>query len=99
FEQRQLQKAGELRWLLSALALSVAFGGCSPNPSADDIAEKDGGGGSSTVAPDQVTTEDGTLVDCASLQRPPTPLRRLTQFEYNNTVQDLLGTALTPSDA
>lgn len=28
----------------------------------------------------------------------PTPLRRLTRFEYNNTVQDLLGVTLTPAD-
>ncbi|HXS19292.1 MAG TPA: DUF1592 domain-containing protein [Polyangiaceae bacterium] len=50
------------------------------------------------LVPDQVVDESGATVDCASLVRPPTPLRRLTRFEYNNTVADLLGTALTPAD-
>ncbi len=57
----------------------------------------EGVAGGSDVAPDEVLTDDGTLVDCTALERPPTPLRRLTRFEYDNTVRDLLGTTLTPS--
>ncbi len=53
----------------------------------------------STVAPVQVTTRAGNVLDCSTLQRPPTPLRRLTRFEYNNTVRDLFGTTTTPADA
>ena len=49
-------------------------------------------------APDQVQNPDGTTVDCATLERPPTPLRRLTRFEYNNTVRDLFDTSLTPAE-
>lgn len=52
-----------------------------------------------TVAPDEVVSDDGATLNCTTLQRPPTPLRRLTRFEYNNTVRDLLGTALTPADS
>ncbi len=55
-----------------------------------------GNGGS--VAPGEVMSEDGATVDCSTLERPPTPLRRLTRFEYNNTVRDLLGTELMPAD-
>lgn len=57
-----------------------------------------GTGGSDTVAPGEVTTDGGTTVDCTTLVRPPTPLRRLTRFEYNSTVRDLFGTTLTPAD-
>lgn len=37
-------------------------------------------------------------VDCSTLKRPPTPLRRLTRFEYNNSVRDLFNTSLHPAD-
>lgn len=38
--------------------------------------------------------------DCPSsgIEPGPSPLRRLTRFEYNNTVRDLLGTALQPAE-
>lgn len=54
---------------------------------------------SPTVAPDQIVEDDGTTIDCTMIERPATPLRRLTRFEYNNTVRDLLDTSLTPADA
>ncbi len=50
-----------------------------------------------TNAPDSVLTETGKAVDCTTLVRPPTPLRRLTRFEYDNAVRDLLGASLRPS--
>jgi hypothetical protein len=50
-----------------------------------------------TIAPDTVVMDDGTSLDCTTLQRPPTPLRRLTRSEYNNSVRDLLNTTLTPA--
>lgn len=51
-----------------------------------------------TVTPPTVPGRDGNAVDCGTLQRPTTPLRRLTRYEYNNSVRDLLQTALTPAD-
>lgn len=42
---------------------------------------------------------DGAPIDCATLQRPPTPLRRLTRFEYDNSVRDLFGIENNPSAA
>ncbi|HEX2736240.1 MAG TPA: DUF1592 domain-containing protein [Polyangiaceae bacterium] len=51
-----------------------------------------------TVAPTTAMMADGSAVDCTMLQRPATPLRRLTRYEYNNSVRDLLGTTLTPAD-
>src|SRR5690606_30619103 len=53
--------------------------------------------GTTNHAPDEVKDENGTTIDCTTLIRPPTPLRRLTRFEYNNTVRDLLQTELTPA--
>ncbi|WP_437942473.1 DUF1592 domain-containing protein [Sorangium sp. So ce341] len=35
---------------------------------------------------------------CGGTERLLAPQRRLTRFEYNNTVRDLLGTSLTPAD-
>jgi hypothetical protein len=57
-----------------------------------------GGGGGTITVPPTVLADDGTTVDCETLKRPPTPLRRLTRFEYNNTVRDLLGTNLLPAE-
>lgn len=54
---------------------------------------------SNPVSPPEVISEGGSVVDCATLKRPPTPLRRLTRFEYNSTVQDLLSTSLSPADS
>lgn len=52
-----------------------------------------------TIAPAEVLDENGKTVTCATLTRPPTPLRRLTRFEYNNTVRDLFGTTATPANS
>lgn len=35
---------------------------------------------------------------CGVTERIPAPQRRLTRFEYNNTVRDLLGTSQTPAE-
>lgn len=37
--------------------------------------------------------------DCAGTPAPRAPLRRLTRFEYNNTVRDLLGDTTAPGNA
>lgn len=57
-----------------------------------------GAGGDPVVTPVEVIDEQGEVVVCSTLERPPTPLRRLTRFEYNNTVQDLFSTDLSPAD-
>ncbi len=44
----------------------------------------------------------GTTTDpltCAEPHVPRAPLRRITRFEYNNTVRDLLGVSSRPADA
>ena len=41
---------------------------------------------------------DATSVACPSTSPAPAPLRRLTRFEYNNTVRDLFMNAARPAD-
>jgi hypothetical protein len=48
-----------------------------------------GGGGTGLVAP----------TACAATPAPRAPLRRLTRFEYNNTLRDLLGETSSPGNA
>lgn len=55
------------------------------------------GGGLNPTPPGAVVDTTGDMIDCQSLVRPPTPLRRLTRFEYDNSVRDLLGTTGNPS--
>lgn len=81
----------------AVIALACGGGGQAP-PDGSDGSDASGTGGSQTVAPGEVSSDGGT-VDCSTLTRPPTPLRRLTRFEYNSTVRDLFATSLTPADA
>lgn len=91
-------------WLLplAAAGIALACEGGAPlgqdTPDGGVGSDAAGTGGGQTVAPGEVTTDGGTTVDCTTLSRPPTPLRRLTRFEYNSTVRDLFATALTPAD-
>jgi hypothetical protein len=93
-------RSGVARWLLPFASAGVALAcGSGSVPPGDLPADGDGSsasGGSQTVAPNEIVTDGGT-VDCNTLARPPTPLRRLTRFEYNSTVRDLFDTTLTPA--
>lgn len=91
-----------LPWTAPLLAAGLALACGSGGPPSDGAPPVDGGmqgtGGTETVAPGEIVNEHGTTVDCNTLQRPPTPLRRLTRFEYNSTVRDLFGTTLSPAE-
>ncbi|MDF3068354.1 MAG: hypothetical protein K0R38_3955 [Polyangiaceae bacterium] len=54
-----------------------------------------GGGGGVTSTGGQAPIGP---VDCSVMNPPRAPLRRLTRFEYNNTVRDLLGVNTKPAD-
>lgn len=46
------------------------------------------------------TTPEGTpQLDCSAIDPGPAPLRRLTRFEYNNTIADLLGDTTSPANS
>jgi len=90
------------RWIVPWVVVGAVACGGSGGPPPDEQLDGSGGsspgsGGGATVAPGEIVTENGTTVDCSTLTRPPTPLRRLTRFEYNSTVRDLFDTALTPA--
>ena len=80
---------------LSLLAAAVASAACSGQigePGASPSSGGGGGGGGTT------TTTPGAL--CKKTFAPGrAPLRRLTRFEYNNTVRDLLGDTSQPANA
>ena len=92
-----------------ALLLGVACSG------APDVTGQAAGGGTSGAQPGTLpgappatmTGAGGAIPGSAAMPPPactdvpsgPTPLRRLTRFEYNNTVRDLLGDSTSPADA
>ncbi|WP_437493805.1 DUF1592 domain-containing protein [Sorangium sp. So ce1014] len=55
-----------------------------------------GGAGAGTDGPGSGSGQ-GEPQACGGTERLLAPQRRLTRFEYNNTVRDLLGTSLTPA--
>ncbi|XXT15411.1 DUF1592 domain-containing protein [Sorangium sp. So ce429] len=57
-----------------------------------------GGAGSGPGEDSSGSGSGDTHAACEGTERIFAPQRRLTRFEYNNTVRDLLGTSLTPAD-
>ncbi|WP_437987367.1 DUF1592 domain-containing protein [Sorangium sp. So ce117] len=86
---------GYRRWraghaLLATLALTAAAGCGNGQIGAADTSSSSGEDGS--------TSGQGGDPPVCGAERILAPQRRLTRFEYNNTVRDLLGTSLTPAD-
>ncbi len=77
-------------WAISAVGW-LALAGCVN----DSTAQKPGVDGAPTPLP----SESPALVPgCVTLSPGPSPLRRLTRFEYNNTARDLLQDKSAPAD-
>ncbi|WP_437718918.1 DUF1592 domain-containing protein [Sorangium sp. So ce448] len=86
---------GYRRWraghaLVATLALTAAAGCGNGQIGAADTGSSSGEDGS--------TSGQGGDPPVCGAERILAPQRRLTRFEYNNTVRDLLGTSLTPAD-
>ncbi len=84
----------ELKHLASLVVVGLATASCAQTAapgSAGQPAAGAGGGGTAAVP-------DPTNSDCQALSPGPSPLRRLTRFEYNNTVADLLGDSSAPAN-
>ncbi len=86
------------RWIftLSLTAGTACYEGTSGTGSSadgtggsDDASGSDGSGG---------TDDDPPAVGCEGLRPARTPLRRLTDVQYRNTIGDLFAGAITPSD-
>lgn len=90
---------GYRRWraghaLIATLALAAAAGcGIGQIGAADSSSSSGAGPGG-----DGSTSGQGGDPPVCGAERILAPQRRLTRFEYNNTVRDLLGTSLTPAD-
>jgi hypothetical protein len=89
--------------LLEQSLVLVMLAGCSATPSSGDrgavsdttVPAATGGG---TGGGSAVVGGPGGASACPAAQVAPTPLRRLTRFEYANTVRDLLGVDPSPAN-
>lgn len=81
----------------------AAAPGGSGGPGGDAAAGTGGGGTADGGTADGGATDggatDATPVACPSPVAPAAPLRRLTRFEYNNTVRDLFNDTRRPADS
>jgi Protein of unknown function (DUF1592)/Protein of unknown function (DUF1588)/Protein of unknown function (DUF1595)/Protein of unknown function (DUF1587)/Protein of unknown function (DUF1585) len=83
-----------------AVAMAVALAGCYSGLGG---ATGDGGGddAEATVGSDgsgEGGSDTGVVAGCEQAQVQTSPVRRLTRWEYNNTVHDLLGDDTAPAD-
>ncbi len=73
-------------WLVASMAAAGCYSG-SPDAAGGDATEGASSGDSSD--------SDSPEASCSELDVGPTPLRRLTRSQYDNTIRDLLGLAST----
>lgn len=87
------QVAGALLVMIVVAACETASSGSGSGPGSGSGSDSDSGGDSGDDASDLPES-------CAGPISPgPTPIRRLTRVEYNNTVYQLLGDSSRPADA
>ena len=87
------QVAGALLVMIVVAACETASSGSGSGPGSGSGSDSDSGGDSGDDASDLPES-------CAGPITPgPTPIRRLTRVEYNNTVYQLLGDSSRPADA
>ena len=82
-----------LNLLGPGLAIAACVGSIGDGGSTSGSASVSAPGLDGSLAPGTSTTQAG----CTTLSPGPSPLRRLTQPEYNNTVRDLLGDSSSPA--
>lgn len=85
-----------MRGILACTLLTATVGGCEQNPGAaedtsGDVGTTEGIGGG--------TTDGAEEAACVGIEPGPSPIRRLTRREYDNTVRDLLGDDSKPASA
>ncbi len=94
-------------WLPAApvCLLALALVGCSAEPAAVPASPEPAGSAGSTGSGGQASSnplaDNGPLDPvqaCLTRDAGPSPLRRLTRFELNNTLRDLVGDASHPAD-
>lgn len=90
---------------LVACAIAMVLSGCRGGDEADAGGSTSADGPSTTATvpdtdadPDPSTTTGEPDAPACDADAGPAVVRRLTRFEYDNTVRDLLGTALRPAE-
>jgi hypothetical protein len=73
--------------------------GCGRTVEAPPEAQGTGQGGAQGAGVSTPTSLDGGDTTCPAAVAPRSPLRRLTNFELNNTLRDLLGDTSRPADS
>lgn len=84
-------------WVAGALLGGVALGGCSAGSPRQNGANPGGGTGGAGVGGSGTGGTMTTTADCAGVHPGRAQVRRLTHFEYDNVVADLLGDTSGPS--
>ena len=79
-------------------ALSTGSGGNTTSGSGSVSGSGSGSGSGSSSGTGGGSGGTTVVLDCSQPTPGPAPVRRLTRFEYSNTVRDLLGDATQPGD-
>ncbi len=87
------------RGLLVCLAAVSLVPACYVGASSDSAGVDSASGEDATASGDAGDTEDDDPPGACAGEPGPAPLRRLTRFEYNNVVRDLLGDDTLPANA
>lgn len=87
-----------MRGILACTILAAMVGGCEQNPGAPEDSSGDVGATEGTGSSGG-TTDGEEAAACVGIDPGPSPIRRLTRREYNNTVRDLLGDDSEPANA
>ncbi|MBV1857818.1 MAG: DUF1592 domain-containing protein [Nannocystaceae bacterium] len=96
--KRRRQGAAARAWGAAGLSLGLA-GGCYEGAAVSAAGESSGAEGTASDGAHSGDGSDGPEVPmCLEQHGEGAVLRRLTRFEYNNTVRDLLGTQSFPAD-
>lgn len=83
----------------TCLAIAIAIGGCYRGLDAGGEAASAADDGSASEGASEGGDESGAPVACENPDVETSPVRRLTRWEYNNTVHDLLGDDTAPADS
>ncbi len=83
-----------------SVVLLATLAGCTATVDPADAPSRSGSGGSAGTTTGGSSGSAGTAptIDCSAPKPGPSPLRRLTRFELNNTVRDLLGDTTKAAD-
>jgi len=99
FVNKRRERVAVRTRVTACLALGLA-GGCYEGSQVSATGDSSGGAAGTDPGEDESGDESGgpEIPTCLEELGDGTTLRRLTRFEYNNTVRDLLGTETFPAD-